>query len=162
MGFQKDKDALDGISYAIEALACLDVNKKQNGGIGTMSDKVKVTIEMPDGFKKEFSGDTVICFTVEQAKEFLNGSAKMVTANAVHMGMEIPAPIFAPTIGRLISEVIERNPSSRDKITRAYNLHEVSKILEAKSRKLRDDATPEEIESALQDALKNLFETLRR
>jgi len=33
MGFQKDKDALDGISYAIEALARLDVNKKQNGGI---------------------------------------------------------------------------------------------------------------------------------
>lgn len=28
MGFQKDKDILDGISYAIEALARLDVNKK--------------------------------------------------------------------------------------------------------------------------------------
>lgn len=127
-----------------------------------MSDKVKVTIEMPDGIKEEFYGDTVICFTVEQAKEFLNGRAKMITANAVHMGMEIPEPIFAPTIGSLVGEVIEKNPSSRDKITKAYNLHEVSRILETKSRKLRDDATPEERENAMDDAIKNLFEALRR
>lgn len=97
-----------------------------------MSNKVKVTIEMPDGTK------------------------------AAHMGLEIPETIFAPTIGSLVGEVIERNPNSRDKMMRAYNLHEVSRILEAKSRALSGTATKEEKEDALEGAIKNLFEALRR
>lgn len=127
-----------------------------------MSEKVKVTLEMPGGVKKELTGDTVICFTVEQAKEFMSGRAKLVEAKAVSMGQEIPEPIFAPTIGALVGNYLETSPNSGGKVTASYNLHTVAELLERKSGKLRTQVTPKEIENASQEALKSLFEALRR
>ena len=40
--------------------------------------KVKVLIEHEDGHKQELNGDTVICFTVSKAGEFLNGKAQLI------------------------------------------------------------------------------------
>lgn len=127
-----------------------------------MSEKVKVTLEMPGGVKKELTGDTVICFTVDQAKEFMSGRAKLVEAQAVSMGQDIPEPIFAPTIGALVGNYLETSPNSGGKVTAAYNLHTVAEILERKSKELREQTTPKEVEDSLQEALKSLFEVLRR
>ena len=127
-----------------------------------MSEKVKVTLEMPGGVKKELTADTVICFTVEQAKEFMSGRAKLVEAKAVSMGQEIPEPIFAPTIGALVGDYLETSPNSGGKVTASYDLHTVAELLEKKSEELRKQVTPKEAEDSLQEALKSLFETLWR
>ena len=163
--WKKDRDALDGAIYAIEALQRLNINNS-NGGINRMSNEgkvtVTVTIEMPDGIKKELTGDTVICFTVEQAKEFMDGRARILQAQAVSIGKEIPAPIFAPTIGALVGDYLEKSPNSGGKVMAAYNLHTVAELLGKKSKEIGRQASPQEVESALEDALKNLFEALRR
>lgn len=127
-----------------------------------MSEKVKVTLEMPGGVKKELTGDTVICFTVDQAKEFMSGRAKLVEAQAVSMGQDIPEPIFAPTIGALVGNYLETSPNSSGKVMASYNLHTVAELLEKKSEELREQTTPKEVEDSLQEALKSLFEVLRR
>lgn len=127
-----------------------------------MSDKTKVTIEMTDGTKRGLTGDTVILFAVDQAEEFLNGRVKAVNAQVVSAGRTIPVPIFAATIGSLVGNYLETSPNSGGKVMASYNLHEVAKILETKSEALRKQVTPQEVDDSMQDALKNLFEALRR
>lgn len=112
-----------------------------------MSDKAKVTVELQGKVLQEFTGDTVICFTVEEAEEFLNGKAKIIEAHATHVGEKIPKPIFAPTIGSLVTELIENNPGD-SRMMASYNLHCVARMLEEKS-------------SVLEEALKDLFKALR-
>lgn len=126
-----------------------------------MSEKVKVTLEMPGGVKKELTGDTVICFTVEQAKEFISGRAKTIQAQTVSMGQEIPKLIFAPTIGALVRNYLETSPNSGGKAAVSYNLHTVAKLLEKNSEELKKQVTLREVKDSLQEAFKSLFEVLR-
>lgn len=44
--------------------------------------KVKVLIEHEGGHKQELNGDTVICFTVSKAGEFLDGKAQILEAKS--------------------------------------------------------------------------------
>lgn len=125
-----------------------------------MSNKAKVTVELQGKVLQEITGDTVICFTIDEAKEFLNGKAKMITAHTTHVGQEIPKPIFAPTIGSLVGELIESNPGD-SRMMVAYNLHCVAKMLEDKSKALSNGATTEEKSSVLAEALKDLFKALQ-
>ena len=72
-----------------------------------MTSETKVTIVAHDGTTKELTGDTVICFTVSKAAEFLSGKAKIIDANEAFVGYEIPDPIFAATIASLVGSLIE-------------------------------------------------------
>lgn len=56
--------------------------------------KVKVLIEHEDGHKQELNGDTVICFTVSKAGEFLDGKAQLIDAQAAFIGAEKSPPRF--------------------------------------------------------------------
>lgn len=155
--WRADVEALD---KAIKAMAGLDINKTQNGGINTMSDKTKVTIEHPDGHKKEVTADTVLCFTVDRGAEFLGGKAKIIDASETFMGMDIPEPIFAQTIGSLLSSFVETRQKESPMMA-AYNLHRISQFLEAKSKDLASGTTQqqkmEELHGAVEDLLKALL-----
>lgn len=59
-----------------------------------MTSEVKVTIEHEDGHKQELNGDTIICFTVSKAGEFLDGKAQIIDAQAAFIGRAIPDPIY--------------------------------------------------------------------
>lgn len=59
--------------------------------------KVKVLIEHEDGHKQELNGDTVICFTVSKAGEFLDGKAQLIDAQAAFIGAEKSPPRFTRT-----------------------------------------------------------------
>lgn len=123
-----------------------------------MTSKTKVTIETPEG-PKELTGDTVICFTVDKARDFLSGKVKMVEANAAYIGLEIPDPIFADTIGNLVADTVEK--VSQNKVRAAFNLHKAAQILEAKSKALMEGLTEQEKAHAFADACIDLFMSRR-
>lgn len=135
--WRADVEALDEV---IKAMAGLNINKTQNGGINTMSDKTKVTIEHPDGHKKEVTADTVLCLTVDKGAEFLGGKAKVIDASEIFMGKDIPEPIFAETIGSLLASFVEKRQQDSPMMA-AFNLHRISQILEAKSKGLTSGTT---------------------
>lgn len=126
-----------------------------------MNDKTKVIIELPDGTKKEHTGDTVILFTVDQPKELLDSQVKRVDTNIVHAGRKIPAPVFAETIGSIFGNYLETCPNSNGKLMAAFHLHEVADILEAKSKELKEQAPPQEVSDRLDHLVENLFKALR-
>lgn len=142
----------EALTAAIEALS-LDINKTQKGDIN-MTSKAKVTIETPDG-PKEFTADTVICFTVDKAREVLTGQVKVIEANAAYVGLEIPEPIFADTVAALIGDTVEK--VSNNKVRAAFNLHKVAQILEAKSKALKEGLTEQEKAHAFADACIDLL-----
>ena len=117
--------------------------------------KVKVLIEHEDGHKQELNGDTVICFTVSKAGEFLNGKAQLIDAQAAFIGREIPAPIYPDTIGSLVASTIEK--SSENAVRASFNLHMVAQILEAKSKKIRSGLTEQEKKDAFNQAMEELL-----
>ena len=143
----------EALTAAIEALS-LDINKNEKEGINRMS-KVKVLIEHEDGHKQEFNGDTVICFTVSKAGEFLNGKAKIIEAQASFIGREIPDVIYADTVGNLIASLIEE--SGKNAVSASFNLHTVAQILEAKSKKIRSGLTEQEKKDAFNQAMEELL-----
>lgn len=145
-----DTEALD---EAIKALS-LDINKNEKEGINRMSE-VKVLIEHEDGHKRELNGDTVICFTVSKAGEFLNGKAKIIEAQASFIGREIPDVIYADTVGNLIASLIE--DTGKNAVRASFNLHTVAQILEAKSKKVRSGLTEQEKKDAFYQAMDELF-----
>ena len=79
----------EALTEAIKALS-LDINKNQKGDMN-MTSEVKVTIEHEDGHKQELNGDTIICFTVSKAGEFLDGKAQIIDAQAAFIVRAIPA-----------------------------------------------------------------------
>ena len=137
----------EALTAAIEALS-LDINKTQKGDIN-MTSKAKATIETPDG-PKEFTADTVICFTVDKAREVLTSQVKVIEASAAYVGLEIPGPIFADTVGALIGDTVEK--VSSNKVRASFELHKVAQILEAKSKALKKDLTEQEKAHAFADA----------
>lgn len=126
-----------------------------------MSNKTKVMIEMTDGTKKEYTGDTVILFTVDQAEELLSGRVKAVKAGIVSAGKRIPAPIFGETIGSIFGNYMETRPNNGGKLMASFHLHEVANILEAKSKELKEQAPPQEVSDRLDHLVENLFKALR-
>lgn len=150
-----DTEALD---EAIKALS-LDIDKNQKGDMN-MTSKVKVTIVAHDGTTKEITGDTAICFTVSKAAEFLSGKAKIIDANEAFVGHDIPDPLFAVTMGSLVGSLIKARQKERP-MAAAFTLHEVSRILEAKSKSLvggaLDHQKEAELEKAIEELLKAVF-----
>jgi len=147
-----DTEALD---EAIKALS-LDINKKEKEDINRMSE-VKVLIEHEDGHKQELNGDTVICFTVSKAGEFLNEKAKIIEAQASFIGREIPDVIYAETVGNLIASLIEE--SSKNAVRAGFNIHMVAQILEAKSRKIKSNLTEQEKKDAIHQVVDEFLKT---
>lgn len=148
----------EALTEAIKALS-LDINKNQKGE-SDMTSETKVTIVAHDGTTKELTGDTVICFTVSKAAEFLNGKAKIIDANEAFVGYEIPDPLFAATIASLVGSLVEVRQKERP-VAAAFTLHEVSRILEAKSKSLvggaSDHQKEAELEKAIEEILKAVF-----
>lgn len=102
-----------------------------------------VTVTAHDGSIKTFSGDTAIVFTVEKCNDFINGKVKQVEANTAFVGYDIPDIIFAETMGSLFSSFIATRQKEHPMIA-SFDLHEVSKIMEAYSKKISDETTYEE------------------
>lgn len=123
-----------------------------------MTSEVKVTIEHRDGHKQELSGDTLICFTVSQAGEFLDGKAQIIDAQAAFIGKEIPDTIYAPIIGSLVASLIEK--STEGKMRATYNLHKVAQILEAKSEERVGKTTKQEMEAELHRTMEEIFKSV--
>lgn len=96
----------EALNEAIKAIAGLDIDQNKNGGINRMSEKTKVTIEHPDGHRKEVSADTVLCFTVDKGAELMAGKARIIEAQELFIGRDIPEPIFAETIGSLLASFV--------------------------------------------------------
>ena len=117
--------------------------------------KVKVLIEHEDGHKQELNGDTVICFTVSKAGEFLNGKAQFIDAQAAFIGREIPAPIYPDTIGSLVASTIEK--SSGNAVRAGFILHMVAQILEAKSKEVKSGLTEQEKKEAFNQVMEELL-----
>lgn len=117
--------------------------------------KVKVLIEHEDGHKQELNGDTVICFTVSKAGEFLNGKAQLIDAQAAFIGREIPAPIYPDTIGSLVASTIEK--SSGNAVRAGFILHMVAQILEAKSKEVKSGLTEQEKKEAFNQVMEELL-----
>lgn len=134
----------EALTEAIKALS-LDINKNQKGELD-MTSEVKVTI--------------VACFTVSKAAEFLSGKAKMIDANEAFVGNDLPDPLFAVTIGSLVGSLIEVRQKERP-MAAAFTLHEVSRILEAKSKSVvggaSDNQKEVELEKAIEELLKTVF-----
>lgn len=147
---------VEALTEAIKALS-LDINKTKKEKTNMMSE-VKVTIETQDGHKQELSGDTLICFTVSKAGEFLEGKAQLIDAQAAFIGKEIPDTIYAPTIGSLVASLIER--STEGKMRATYNLHKVAQILEAKSEERVGKTTKQEMEAELHRTMEEIFKSV--
>lgn len=127
--------------------------------------KVKVLIEHEDGHKQELNGDTVICFTVSKAGEFLNGKAQLIDAQAqlidaqaAFIGREIPAPIYPDTIGSLVASTIEK--SSENAVRASFNLHMVAQILEAKSKEVKSGLTEQEKKDAIDKTVEEILKAV--
>lgn len=117
--------------------------------------KVKVLIEQENDHKQELYGDTVICFTVSNAKEFLNKKAQIIEGQESFFGKEIPAPIYPHTIGCLVVSMVEN--SSNGKVQAAFNLHMIANILEEKSKEIKREITVQERDEALDNAFAQFF-----
>ena len=124
-----------------------------------MSKKTKVIIEHPDGHRKEATADTVLCFTVDKGEEFMKGKAQIIEAEELFTGKDIPEPIFAEIIGSLLISFVEKRQKNNP-VTAAFNLHTISKILEAKSETLMQGTTRDQMENALNVAIENLMKEI--
>ena len=144
---------IEALDEAIKALS-LDIDKNQKGDMD-MTSKVKVLIEHEDDHKQELNGDTVICFTVSKAGEFLNGKAQLIDAQAAFIGREIPAPIYPNTIGSLVASTIEK--SSGNAVRAGFNLHMVAQILEAKSKEIKSGLTEQEKKDAIDKTVEEIL-----
>lgn len=120
--------------------------------------RVKVLIEHEDGRKQEFNGDTVICFTVSNAQEFLNKKAPIIDGQGAFWGKEIPMPIYSDTIGSLFTSMIKN--SSNGKAQAAFHLHMIANILEKKSREIKRELTVQERDEALDNAFAQFFKDI--
>ena len=124
-----------------------------------ITSEVKVTIVAHDGTTKEITGDTAICFTVSKAAEYLNGKAQMIDANEAFVGNDLPDPLFAVTIGSLVGSLIEVR-QKESPMAAAFTLHEVSRILEAKSKSLVSGAADRQKEAELGKAIEEFLKAV--
>ena len=147
---------VEALTAAIEALS-LNINKNEKGEINRMS-KVKVLIEHEDGRKKEFNGDTVICFTVNKDIKLGDGKVQLANAQIALIGNAIPDPIYGRTVGSLIISMVEK--SSSGKVMTGFNLHEIAQILEAKSEEIKNSLTESEKDKAVKDALEKYLKAI--
>lgn len=146
----------EALTAAIKALS-LDIDKNQKGE-KDMTSEVKVMIEHEDGHKQELNGDTVICFTVSKAGEFLEGKAQIIDAQAAFIGRAIPDPIYPYTIGSLVASLIEK--SSEGEMRATYNLHKVAQILEAKSEERVGKTTKQEMEAEMHRTMEEIIKSV--
>lgn len=156
-----DAEALRQAIELIKTPKALNINKFQNGGINmSETQKTQVAVRTPNGHVEDLRGDTALVFIIEKAGEFLDGSAKMVEGKVIYSGTDIPEPIFAETIGSLVASFIEQRSKSSS-LEAAFNLHEVSQILEAKSQQIRRKLTPDAMLDEFDKTLNELFERMK-
>lgn len=124
-----------------------------------MTSEVKVTIVARNGTTKEITGDTAICFTVSKAADYLSGKGKIINANEAFVGHDIPDPLFAVTMGSLVGSLIKARQKERP-MAAAFTLHEVSRILEAKSKSLVSGAADRQKEAELGKAIEEFLKAV--
>lgn len=145
-----------GTEAFTKAVKALSLNIDKNQRRYKIMNQTKVTITYGDNCQKELSGDTVICFTVSGANEFLKDDKQPVNSCTAFVGKAIPGPIRHLVIGTLISEMVVNTNS--EKARTAYELHNIAGVLEKESREIRSGLTNREIKECLSQALENLFE----
>lgn len=98
-------------------------------------EKAKVTIVAQDGERHEFESDSVICFGVDDAEEFLRGKAEKIGLNVACMGRDIPDPVFCLTAARMFGDFIY-NTRKDEPLKAAEFLREVGRRLNKKGMNL--------------------------
>lgn len=123
-----------------------------------MTSKVKVIIEHEDGYRRELNGDTAICFTVSDVKDFLYDKASHVKAQTAYTGDLIPDMILSKTIASLIIDIVEN--TSRNKTSTSLNFHLLAKELDKKGKEIRNSLTNQEVKDNIKDTFEQLMKTL--
>lgn len=121
-----------------------------------MTEKTTVVVTAPDGTVKTLSGDTAIIFTVENARDFMNGKIKRLDSSVRFVGKDIPAPVFSDIIGELVASLITRH-YEENTLLAGYNLNAVSDVLGTRSNEIRQDMlknrSGSDIEALLKEAI---------
>ena len=111
-------------------------------------DKTTVTIVAPDGTTKEFTGDTVLAFTVSDIEDFLKEKVPYINATGAYVGNGIPEDIFAKTIAGLVGSLIEDSQDEHPAVA-AFIIREVAQNLLERSEKIMDGCSREQLEAEL-------------
>ncbi len=144
-----------GIKALAEAVKALNLDIDKNQRRYKIMNKTKVTITYGDNCQKELNGDTVICFTVSGANEFLKDDTQPVNSCTAFVGKAISDPIYHLVIGTLINEMVANTNTQKAQV--AIKLHNIADILEKESREIRSGLTNREIKECLDQVMENLF-----
>ena len=102
-----------------------------------MNEKTTVTIAMPSGQTKTYSGDTVILFTLNGIEECLRGETNGINSTIGYVGMTIPEPFFAKTMAEFIGTIV-KNAFEESPMEEAYNIDAICNILEKHNEKINN------------------------
>ena len=123
-------------------------------------DKTAVDIDAPDGTSKVFTGDTAIVFTVSDIEDFLNKKVPQIHADTAYIGEGIPEALFTDVIASLVSSFIE-NRQKASPAAAALSIHEVGAALLARSQRILDACSREQLEAEL-TKIKNSLANIKR
>ena len=121
-------------------------------------EKTTVTIVAPDGTTKEFTGDTVLAFTVSDIGDFLKEKVPHINANSAYVGNGIPEDILADIIDGLVGSFIEEYEKERPAVA-AFIIREVAQNLLERSERILDGCSREQLEaeiSRIKESLDNI------
>ena len=122
--------------------------------------KTTVTIVAPDGTKMEFTGDTALVFTLSDIEGFLNKKVPQINADSAYVGNDIPECIFADVIGELVGSFIQKRQEANPGIA-AFNAREVAVNLLARSERILDGCSREQLEAEL-SRIKESLDNIKR
>ncbi|MEY8518267.1 hypothetical protein AALC25_15465 [Lachnospiraceae bacterium 29-84] len=108
-----------------------------------MGNGVKVGIAGRDGLTKEMSGDTAICFTISKAEGVWGAEDKPADVSVDFVGDSIPYPLLPDVIAGLIRTLVKR-VNGGNQVEEAFILHDISWLLEARSKELMGRLTGNE------------------
>lgn len=125
-----------------------------------MNEKTTVTVVTPDGYTETFKGETVIMFTIDKIEEFLEDKVKQMDANTVYVGNEPPEYIFDELIARLVGSLVEKD-NEENPIKASFILFNIANRLIARSDQLRSNATKEQVDAFVEEAMNELSDALK-
>lgn len=125
-----------------------------------MNEKTTVTVVAPDGYTQTFKGETVIMFTIDKIEEFLDDKVKQMDANTVYVGNEPPEYIFDELIARLVGSLVEKD-NEENPIKASFILFNIANRLIARSDQLRSNATKEQVDAFVEEAMNELSDALK-
>lgn len=111
-------------------------------------EKTTVTIVAPDGTVNEFTGDTVLAFTVSDIEDFLKEKVPYIKANSAYAGNGIPEDIVADIIANLVGSLIEESQKEHPSVA-AFIIRKISQNLLERSEKIMDGCSREQLEAEL-------------